>query len=73
MNARRKGFVRKPLTIMVIRSAVNGKWSYCAEAAVRLLQLELAEDAPYATAEEAAAAARADRSVPAGSVIQVVG
>lgn len=58
--------------IVAIRSKVTGQWSYCPAPAVSILRLHL-DDKPtgFMTADEALAAARADRSVPKGATFTV--
>lgn len=52
------------LTILVVRSKINGRWTYCPASSRQLLRPEQQEDAPFPTCLSALAAIRRDKTIP---------
>ncbi len=59
------------LVIVAVQSKINGGWGYGPKQALGLLHLEQDEFAPFATAEDALAAARRDKTIPADAKFEV--
>lgn len=58
------------MVILAIQST-TGRWGYCREDFRQLLRLEYDDEAPFATAAEAIAAAKADTSIPKGAKFRI--
>lgn len=63
------------LTIVAVRSTVTGQWNYCPLIALPIIGRVLEYDdepSELLTAEEALSAARADKTIPAGSLFKIL-
>lgn len=62
-----------PITIIVVRSTVNGRWNYCPKAARDLLRPELAEHGGYPSLPEALDAIERDKTMPPNIKVEIEG
>lgn len=62
------------LTIVAVKSKVNGRWNYCPKSAYETyfkLAMDYSEDSGYWTAEDAIDGAHRDKSIPKGARFEV--
>lgn len=61
------------MKIQITKSMITGGWGYCPAEAATMLVPEFSAEANFKTADEAIAAAKADRTVPKGAEFVIVG
>lgn len=60
------------LTIIVVRSEINGQWGYCPKDARHMLKPEQDEHAPYRTVRDALNAIALDKTIPPLTNVEVI-